>query len=260
LTLFPNHKHPLDCGPAAQGSRLRGQYPGAGGSSQQLCHGVKLPSAKHGRSPKPHISAEQFHQLIELLPEPVSTMVFVLTLTGLRISELAALRWNDVGQQSLTIDERYCRGDLGAPKTETSNTVIPVLPAVIDRIERLKGLSVKIGGGRGGSQTFKLVKDASPNALVFQSVRKGAPLRDNNLLVRHLKPAGKKLGIPWVNFRCLRTSFATMLKEKGVHVRDAQALMRHSRASTTWDIYQQTTDVHQREALSRLDGISTLVQ
>jgi integrase len=79
-------------------------------------------------------------------------------------------------------------------------------------------------------------------------------------LVRHLKLAGKKLGIPWVNFRCLRTFFATMLKENGVHVRDAQALMRHSRASTTLDIYQQTTDAHQRRALSRLDAISTLVQ
>ena len=31
---------------------------------------------------------------------------FLLSVTGLRISELAALRWNDVGLQSLTIDER----------------------------------------------------------------------------------------------------------------------------------------------------------
>jgi integrase len=131
---------------------------------------------------------------------------------------------------------------------------------VIQRIHRLKGLSVKIGGGRRKYQTFKLVKSDAPDALVFQSVRKGAPMRDNNILSRHIKPAARKLGIPWVNWRCLRTSFATILKDKGVHVRDAQALMRHSRASTTLDIYQQTTDAHQRAALSRLDGISTLVQ
>ncbi len=111
---------------------------------------------------------------------------------------------------------------------------------------------MKIRGGCGKYQTFKLVKSDTPDALVFQSVRKGAPMRDNNVLSRHIKPAARKLGIPWVNWRCLRTSFATMLKEKGVHVRDAQALMRHSRASTTLDIYQQTTDAQQRAALSRL--------
>jgi integrase len=224
------------------------------------CHGVKLPAAKHGRSPKPHITPEQFNRLVELIQEPYAYMVFVSTLTGLRISELAALRWNDVGHDSLTIDERYCRGDWGAPKSDPSNATIPVRAEVILRIHRLKGLSVKINGGRGKYQTFKLVKSDAPDALVFQSIRKGAPMRDNNMLCRHIRPAARKLGIPCVNWRCLRTSFATMLKEKGVHVRDAQALMRHSRASTTLDIYQQTTDAHQRAALSRLDGVSTLVQ
>ena len=64
-------------------------------------------------------------------------------------------------------------------------------------------------------------------------------MRDNNILCRHIKPAGRKLGIPWVNWRCLRTSYATWLKKAGGHVRDAQSLMRHSKASTTLDIYMQ---------------------
>src|SRR5262249_31913037 len=155
------------------------------------CHGVKLPAAKHGRSPKPHITPEQFNRLVELIPEPYASMVFVSTLTGLRISELAGLRWNDIGLDSITIDERYCRGDWGAPKSDASNATIPVLPAVIQRIERLKSLTVTIGGGRGGHQTFKVVKSDAPDRLVFQSVRKGRPLRDNNILTRHIKPAAR---------------------------------------------------------------------
>jgi integrase len=228
--------------------------------SRNPCHGVKLPAAKHGRAPKPHITAEQFNHLLALIPEPYASMLFVSTLTGLRISELVGLKWNDVGTDSLTIDERYCRGDWGAPKSDASNATVPVLPAVLERIQRLKGLSVRIGGGRGKYQTFKLVKSDAPDALVFQSVKQGKPMRDNNVLTRHIKPAGRKLGIPWVNWRCLRTSFATLLKEKGVHVRDAQALMRHSRASTTLDIYQQTTDAHQRAALRSLESVSAMVQ
>jgi integrase len=177
----------------------------------------------------------------------------------LRISELAGLRWNDVGHESLTIDERYCRGDWGAPKSDASNAMIGVLPDVISRIHRLKGMTVVIGGGRGGHQTFKVVKSDALDALVFQSVRKGAPMRDNNILARHIKPAAKRLGMPWVNWRCLRTSFATLLKDRGVPVRDAQALLRHSRSSTTLDIYQQTTDAHQRAALVRLQRGSAMV-
>ena len=217
---------------------------------------LRLPPARHGKKIKPHITEQQFAALIELLQEPYASMVFVSTLTGLRISELAGLKWNDVHADAITIDEKYCRGEWAEPKSAASNTTIAVLPEVIQRISRLKGLSVRIGGGRGGHQTYKVVKSDAADALVFQSVRKGAPMRDNNILSRHIKPAARKLGIPWVNWRCLRTSFATLLKEKGVHVRDAQALMRHSRATTTIEIYQQTTDAHQRAAVQKLAGIA----
>jgi site-specific recombinase XerD len=69
--------------------------------------------------------------------------------------------------------------------------------------------------------------------MVFSSLLKGRPMRDNNILVRHIKPAAVKLGIPWVNWQVLRRSFATWLKMAGADVKDAQGLMRHSRASTT---------------------------
>ena len=87
-------------------------------------------------------------------------------------------------------------------------------------------------------------------------------MRDNNILSRHIKPAARKLGVPFVNWRCFRTSYATWLKRAGVPVRDAQGQMRHARASTTLDIYQQTVDEHQRDAIRKLDSFtrSTTVQ
>lgn len=45
-------------------------------------------------------------------------MVHVAVYSGLRVSELIALRWNDVGYDSLVVDERYHRGDWSAPKGE----------------------------------------------------------------------------------------------------------------------------------------------
>jgi integrase len=77
-------------------------------------------------------------------------------------------------------------------------------------------------------------------------------MRDNNILVRHIKPAGRKLGIGWVNWQVLRRSCATWLDQAQVNVKDAQGLMRHSRASTTQDVYQQVVPESQRKAVRKL--------
>jgi len=39
------------------------------------------------------------------------------------------------------------------------------------------------------------VKSDGPDDLVFQSVQDGKPMRDNNILTRFMKPAGRKLGL-----------------------------------------------------------------
>jgi len=140
-------------------------------------------------------------------------MVFVAVWTGLRVSELIGLKWEDVGADSLTIDERCCRGDWDAPKSEASNATIGVEPCVIERIHRLKQLTVDVKAGLAGRH-YKVVKSDRPEDLVFQSVKTGAPMRDNNILTRHIKPAARKLGLPWINWRCLRTSHAAWMVGK----------------------------------------------
>jgi integrase len=101
------------------------------------------------------------------------------------------------------------------------------------------------------------VKRSNPDDLVFQSVKDEEPMRDNNILVRHLKPAGAKLGIGWVNWLVPRRSFSTWLKMAGADIKDAQALMRHSRASTILDIYQQFLPESQRRVLDSLTGLTS---
>jgi len=213
--------------------------------------GLRLPPRKRGRPTKPYITPAQFPALVELIPEPYATMVFVAVYTGLRVSELIALRWSDIHEDSITVDERFCRGDWGAPKSKSSNATIAVNPAVIHRINRLRGLTVTVKAG-GATREYRVVKSHGPDDLVFQSLFKGGPMRDNNILTRHIKPAARHLGLQFVNWRCLRTSHATWLKLAGADVKDAQAQMRHSRASTTLDLYQQFVPESQRRVVERL--------
>lgn len=223
--------------------------------------GLKVPPPKKGRRSKPYITPDQFHALLATLQEPYASMIFVAVCTGFRVSELVGLRWRNVHVESssITIDERCCRGDWSAPKSDASNATVAVNRAVIERILRLKSLVVTMRAGRA-IRRVAAVKSDRPEDLVFQSPLKGGPMQDSNVLVRHLKPAAKKQGIGWVNWQVLRRSFATWLKIAGADVKDAQALMRHSRASTTLDIYQQFVPESQRRVVENLGRLAEPVR
>jgi integrase len=220
---------------------------------------VRMPAERRGKKRnKPYLAPDQFNQLLELIAEPYATMVYVGIYTGLRVSELAGLRWDDIHEESITIDERYCRGDWGAPKSESSNATIGVNRCVIERIERLRILIVEVRAGHA-IRKYRVVKSDGPNDLVFQSVKDGKPIRDNNILTRFIKPAARKLGLHWVNWRSLRTSHAVWLKMAGADVKDAQGQMRHSRATTTLDIYQQFVPESQQRVVNRLSALGTSI-
>lgn len=111
--------------------------------------GVRLPAPKNGKRSKPYITQETFSRLLVLMAEPYATMVFVAVYTGLRVSELIGLKWRNVHADSITVEQRCCRGDWGAPKSEASNATIPVNRVVTERIERLKVMVVEVKAGRG---------------------------------------------------------------------------------------------------------------
>jgi integrase len=202
--------------------------------------GVQLAPSSTAKRTKPHLTPEQFDRLVSLMAEPYATMVYVCVMAGLRVSELMGLKWEDVHADSLTIDERYCRGDWGCPKTTASGATIGVDKQVIARIFRLKGLEVTINwGARGAKKTFKVARSDAPHDLVFQSLRTGAPMSDHNILTRHLKPAAVKLDIGWCNWQVLRRSYATWLVASGADPKAVQGQMRHSRIGTTMDTYAQ---------------------
>jgi integrase len=77
-------------------------------------------------------------------------------------------------------------------------------------------------------------------------------MRDNNILTRHIKPAARKIGLEFVNWRCLRTSYATWMIEAGANPKDVQGQMRHARIGTTMDIYAQFVPASQARAVGKM--------
>lgn len=178
-------------------------------------------------------------------------MVCVCAWAGLRASEVIGLRWRDIQPDAIVISERYCRGDWDAPKTDASAAPIAVEPELIGRIERLKTLEISVKAGRA-VRKYRVVKSSGPDDLVFQSVQDGKPMRDSNVLNRFIKPAARQLGIGFCNWQTLRRSCATWMVQSGGDVKSVQGQMRHTRASTTLDIYSQIVPAGQRRACNRL--------
>jgi integrase len=212
---------------------------------------LELPRDNREVREKPFIYPAQFQALVELMDEPYATMVYVAAWTGLRVSELLGLKWRDIHEDCISIERRFCRGDWSQPKTKNSAGRVAVDPEVIARIQRLKTLTVDVRAGRA-VRHFQVVKKDGPDDLVFQSVKDGKPMNDGNILRRFIKPAAEKLKLPNANWRCLRTSCATWMVRAGADPKSVQGQMRHSRISTTLEIYAQFVPQGQRDAVMQM--------
>jgi integrase len=216
--------------------------------------GIDLGRDWKGTNVQPFITPKQFDSLLAIMTEPYATMLYTACFTGLSVSELAGLRWRniDAAARLITVEQKYSRGNWGAPKSSARNASIIVARSVMDRIFAMRGVKVNVRAGRA-VRVFEAVKSCGPDDLVFQSIQAGQPINDGNILRRHIKPAGAQIGIPWVNWLALRRSTATWHKRAGTHIKDAQRLMRHEHETTTLRHYTQIEYETQVEAVDRLE-------
>jgi integrase len=127
----------------------------------------------------------------------------------------------------------------GLTKDQKQQTT-PLPPECLEALTRLQKCS--------GSQ-----EDAG---LVFRT-SKGTPYSDTNILHRELKPAGQKIGAPWLSWHTFRRTHATLLQLGGGSLKDGQAQLGHSKLSTTLEIYTIALPSHQREAVEKLSRMVT---
>jgi integrase len=204
------------------------------------------PAAKAKLPPKPlkrsarHLLPDQVRKLIAEIPEPYRLIVIVALLTGLRRSELFALRWGalDLEKGVLEVRESVYNGHFSTTKTRSSSRRVPL-----------------------SSTVLKLLRDRRANLvsardedLVFPS-RNGSAFRPDNLLRRIIHPACDRLRIRRVGWHAFRHTHATQLSELGENPKTAQAILEHSDLETTMQAYTHAvpdTMVRAEERLAQL--------
>jgi len=156
------------------------------------------------------------------------TLVFIVASTGVRQSELFALKWCDVDFHAGTINvaRSIVHGMVGACKTESSQKSVPLHPLVGDALIKWR----------------ECTRYRSSEDWVFASRHSdGAqPYWGQTILRKYLRPAARRLGIEtrfgWHTFR---HTYSTLLRSVGTEFKVMQELLRHSTIRSTLDVYTQ---------------------
>jgi integrase len=169
------------------------------------------------------------------------TLVLLDAATGLRVSELLALRWSDVGFENLelSVTRSIWHQVVGNCKTEASAKPVPIDSSMAEDLLRWRRQS-----------PYPMAEDyvfASPTMKGTQ------PYWPDNLMKRYIKPVARKAGIhKKIGWHTFRHSFGTLLKANGQDVKTVQELLRHANSRITLDVYTQALNSNKRAAQSKV--------
>jgi integrase len=187
---------------------------------------------------KSPIAPEKIRQLLEALPEPSRSLAWLLVLTGLRVGEVLALRWRDVNLEIgfVRVRQTVYDGRFDDPKSKRSKRTVPLGAKGIDVLSAFKPRCI------------------DSEALVF-ATRRGTPFSRRNLLNRQLAPTCERLGIEGVTWHWLRHANATLLDAVGTPLGTVQALLGHSSAEVTREIYLHSIPADARSAVEKVEAL-----
>jgi integrase len=197
-------------------------------------------SAKRERVPDV-LTVEEIGRLLSELRDPWRTAVYLAVTTGLRRSELLALKWSDIrfNTGEIVLSRGIVRQYLGNMKTEASRKPIPMDVALADVLTRWREMAPY---NQDGDYIF-----ASPDKQGQQ------PYWPDMILQRHVQPAAIRASIQKrVGWHALRHTFGTLVNSEGADVATTQALMRHANVSITLDKYVQSVTPAKRTAQNRV--------
>ena len=182
------------------------------------------------------VSPEQAFRIMMQLDDPVRMLVFLVAVTGLRISEALGLKWCDLDYERKMIRLRrvWVGNDLVEHlKTEGSGAPVPLGDLLADSLRCW----------------YQKTPYGKPADWVFPSMKlKGKkPLSASIMAADKIRPAAIKAGIRLVpgqrfGFHNFRHSLATFLVSRGKDVKTVQELLRHAKVTTTLDLYSQAID------------------
>jgi integrase len=177
---------------------------------------------------------EEIAAMVNILPEPAKTAVLVAALTGLRLSEIRGLRYDDISadESELTVNRSVWGTHVGETKTPGSAARIPLLPVLSEVLNRR-------------------LRARFLTQYVFEG-KTGGPLVLANLTRRVIQPTLKAKKIRWAGWHPFRRGLATTLYALDVPDKVIQQILRHSDVAVTRKHYIKTNTSQAQAAMKKL--------
>lgn len=196
------------------------------------------------------LTPEEQHILIAFLTQDMDRVKFgvlLALLTGIRIGELCALRWQNISSDSIKINQTMQRlsvteGDnkgrktviqLGDAKSESSRREIPLTLYAASLCERFRSSDNSAFILTGSSQKFM-----EPRTLQYRFSR-----------------YTRQCNLKGVHFHALRHTFATRCIEVGFDVKSLSEILGHSSVKITLDRYVHSSPHLKRINMDKLSAI-----
>lgn len=214
---------------------------------------------------------------------PMHAVASVALGTGLRRSELIALRWDDVDFAGAELDVNGKIEQVGAkverraPKTKRSRRKVPFGPAVAAILKRQRGVlaehrlkyvkdglwadepwvfpSLRVSTAKGGA-LLPAGRLWTPSAIA-QEWRQTMNVINGRRLGEFVAAGGKVEDFePWeFGIHALRHAYATAQLAAGVRDELVSRRMGHSSSLVTRRVYSHVTDLERREGVDVADGL-----
>lgn len=198
-----------------------------------------------------HLAPEQVADLLEAVSGSRYWLPILLAaVTGMRRGEVLGLRWRDIdlGKGTVAVtgtlvgSGRTLRREQSA-KTASSHRTLPIGD---DLVSLLSERQIEQTAER--TRALNIWNEAG---FVF-TTQFGRPI-DPRLMLLALQNAARELGLPkGTGLHTLRHSAATAMLAGGAHLKLVSAILGHSSASTTANIYGHASDEAQRAVLDAL--------
>ena len=181
---------------------------------------------------------------------PYHVLFYTALFTGMRRSELLALRWCDVDlllcQVYVIRSLHYLRtGEIvfRAPKTAKGRRMVSLSPSAAKLLQEHKD--------KQAAQHTMLGIPVKDDDLVFSDFA-GKPLLPDTVSHAWVKLV-KRTGLDGIRFHDARHSHASLMLKQGVHPKVVQERLGHATISTTLDLYSHVTPGLQEAAAAGFD-------
>ena len=167
------------------------------------------------------------------------TFYYLLLVTGMRIGEICALRWENIDLEKRVLTVRHTiqriqcfEGDrktkviIAEPKSQSSRREIPIPDCIMPMLKELKGKN---------------------SAFVLTETEK--PIEPRTMQYR-FKRILENAGVGYYNFHVLRHSMASSAVELGFDVKTLSEILGHSSVQVTLDRYIHTSMEHKRNCMN----------